>query len=195
MVIPPGRGVVSARLGAVHRLVPCLTALVCAAVLAGCGGNGEETAPGPTLPQGLAADLADRSDAIAASYAGGDVCGAAGQADDLLAAVLAAIDEGRVPPEFQESLTGTANKLVNEINCTEAPATTEEEAPPDCSALEEEKRALEEAKKDKEDKEDKGKTEGRDRRIDEQIKALEQEIKACEQGEGEEGDGDEGDGE
>ncbi|MGH3092127.1 MAG: hypothetical protein ACRDOG_07345, partial [Gaiellaceae bacterium] len=110
-----------------HRLVPCLTALVCAAVLAGCGGDGEETAPGPTLPQGLATDLADRSDAIADSYAGGDVCGAAGQADDLLAAVLAAIEEGRVPAEFQESLTGTANKLVNEINCAEeAPATTEE---------------------------------------------------------------------
>ena len=172
-----------------HRLVPCLTALVCAAVLAGCGGNGEETAPGPTLPQGLASDLADRSEAIADAYAGGDVCGAAGQADDLLAAVLAAIDEGRVPAEFQESLTGTANKLVNEINCTEAPAATEEEAPPDCSALVEEKDALEEAKKDKKDN---GKAMGHDRRIDEQIKALEQEIEACQQGEGEHGD--EGDG-
>lgn len=169
-----------------HRLVPCLTALVCAAVLAGCGGNGEETAPGPTLPQGLASDLADRSDAIADSYAGGDVCGAAGQADDLLAAVLAAIDEGRVPAEFQESLTGTANKLVNEINCAEeAPATTEAE--PDCSALVEEKDALEEAKKDK-----KGKGKGTKRQLDEQIKALEQEIEACQQGEGD--DGDEGDG-
>jgi hypothetical protein len=172
----------------VHRLVPCLTALVCAAVLAGCGGNGEETAPGPTLPQGLASDLADRSDAIADAYASGDVCGAAGQADDLLAAVLAAIEEGRVPAEFQESLTGTANKLVNEINCAEeAPATTDEEAQPDCSALVEEKDALEEAKKDT-----KGK--GRKRQLDEQIKALEQEIEACQQGEGEgEGD-DEGDG-
>jgi hypothetical protein len=173
----------------VHRLVPCLTALVCAAVLAGCGGNGEETPPGPTLPQGLASDLADRSDTIADSYAGGDVCSAAGQADDLLAAVLAAIDEGRVPAEFQESLTGTANKLVNEINCTEeAPATTEAE-PSDCSALVEEKDALEEAKKDK-----KGKGKGREGQLDEQIKALEQEIEACQQGEGEDGDGDEGDG-
>jgi hypothetical protein len=174
----------------VHRLVPCLTALVCAAVLAGCGGNGEETAPGPTLPQGLAADLADRSDAIANSYAGGDVCGAAGQADDLLAAVLAAIDEGRVPAEFQESLTGTANKLVNEINCSEAPATTEEEAPTDCSALEAQRDALEAEKKDT-----KGK--GKKRHLDEQIKALEQELEACQQAEGEEGngDGDEGDGE
>jgi hypothetical protein len=174
----------------VHRLVPCLTALVCAAVLAGCGGEGEETAPGPTLPRGLASDLADRSDAIADAFATGDVCGAAGQADDLLAAVLAAIEEGRVPAEFQESLTGTANKLVNEINCTEEPpATTEAEAPPDCSALVEEKDALEEAKKDT-----KGK--GRKRHLDEQIKALEQEIEACQQGEGEgEGDdGDEGDG-
>lgn len=178
-----------------HRLVPCLTALVCAAVLAGCGGNGEETAQGPTLPQGLATDLADRSDAIADSYASGDVCGAAGQADDLLATVLAAIDEGRVPAEFQESLTGTANKLVNEINCTEeAPATTEEEAPQDCSALVEEKDALEEAKKDEKDKKGKGKAKGRDGRIDEQIKALEREIEACQQAEGEGDDGDEGDG-
>ncbi|MGH3030454.1 MAG: hypothetical protein ACRDNE_06755 [Gaiellaceae bacterium] len=173
-----------------HRLVPCLTALVCAAVLAGCGGDGEETAPGPTLPRGLASDLAAQSDAIADAYGAGDVCGAAGQADDLLDAVLVAIQEGRVPAEFQESLTGTANKLVDEIDCPEAdqppPPPEEEEEQPDCSALVEERDALEEEKKDT-----KGK--GRERKLEEQIKALEEDIEACQQGEPEGGDGDEGD--
>ena len=177
-----------------HRLVPCLTALVCAAVLAGCGGDGEEAPPGPTLPRGLASDLAAQSDAVADAYAAGDVCGAAGQADDLLDAVLVSIQEGRVPAEFQEPLTATANKLVNEINCAEeAPAPTEEEQPdaPGCDDLEAQKQALEEEKKDKNGK---GKAKGRDRQLDEQIKALEQEIEECQQGEGEGGDDDEGDG-
>jgi hypothetical protein len=179
--------VVSARLGAVHRLVPCLTALVCAAVLAGCGGGDEEAPPGATLPRGLASDLAAQSDAIADAYAADDVCGAAGQADDLLDAVLAAIQEGRVPAEFQESLTGTANKLVNEINCAEEAPPPEEEEEADeeaseCEDLGAQKQALEEEKE-----ETRGK--GRQRQLEEEIAALEEEIAACEEGEG--GDDDE----
>ncbi len=185
---PPGRGAVSATLGAVHRLVPCLTALVCAAVLAGCGGGDQEAAPGPTLPRELASDLAAQSDAIADAYAADDVCGAAGQADDLLDAVLAAIQEGRVPAEFQESLTSTANKLVNEINCAEeAPPPEEEEADEEaseCEDLEAQRQALEEEKE-----ETKGK--GRQRQLEEEIAALEEEIAACEEGEGGDDDDDE----
>lgn len=160
-----------------HRFVPCLTALVCAAVLGGCGGNGEESAP-PTLPRGLASDLASRSDAIADAYAAGDVCGAARQADDLLDAVNAAVQEGRAPAEFQEPLTPTANELVNEINCPEEDS--------DCDELVEQKDALEEEKKDT-----KGK--GRDRELDEQIKTLEEQIEACQEGGDKGGDDEEDD--
>jgi len=155
------------------------------AVLGGCGGSGDESAP-PTLPRELASDLASRSDAIADSYAAGDVCGAARQADDLLGAVNAAIQEGGLPTEFREPLTATANELVNDINCPE-----EESTPPpreegsDCDELVEQKDALEEEKK-----ETKGK--GRARELDEQIKALEEQIEACQEGR-DEGGGEEED--
>jgi hypothetical protein len=140
--------------------------LVCATVRVGCGGKGEESAPEPTLPRGLASDLASRSDAIADAYAAGDVCGAARQADELLDAVNAAIQEGRVPAELQEPLTATTTELVNEINCPEEDS--------GCDELVEQKDVLEEEKKDT-----KGK--GRDRELDEQIKALEAQIEACQE--------------
>ena len=166
-----------------HRLAGCLTALLSAAVLAGCGSDGEESAPGPTLPSGLASDLASWSDAIADAHAAGDVCGAARRADDLLDAVIAAIEDGRVPAEFQEPLTATANELVNEINCPEqSPAPPGEES--DCGGLVEEKDALEEEKKD---------TEDRDRELEERIKALEEQIEACQEAGDERGDDEEED--
>jgi hypothetical protein len=99
----------------VHRLALSLAAALCAVLLAGCGGD--EPAPGPTLPRGLAADLAAQSDTIAETLASGNTCDAAQQADVLLDDVVAAIQAGRVPAAFQESLTATANKLVDQINC------------------------------------------------------------------------------
>jgi hypothetical protein len=180
--------VVSARLERVHRLVPYLTMLVCAALLVGCGGVDGESAPEPTLPRGLAADLAAQSDAIAEAYAAGDECGAAHGADALLDGVLLAIEEGRVPGVFQESLTATANKLVDRINCPEEAPPPEEDQGADCDELEAQKQALEEGK---EDKKGKGKAKGRDRAFEEQIEALEQEIEACK--EDVEGEGDEED--
>ena len=173
----------SARLEPVPRLGPGLAALVCATLLAGCGGDGDETAPGPTLPSALASDLAARSDAIAEAYTSGDVCGAAGQADDLLDQVLLASEEGRVPGAFKESLTATASKLVNEINCPEAPPPPLEEEEPTCDELEEQKKALEDERKN----EEKGKGKGRERQRDEQIAELEQQIEDCREG----ADGDE----
>jgi hypothetical protein len=155
--------------------VPCLAALACAAVLGGCGGNGEESAP-PTLPSGLASDLASRSDAIADAYAAGDVCGAARQADELLGAVNAAIKKGRVPMAFRQPLTATANELVNEINCPEEGPTPPRDEDSDCDELVEQKDALEEERK-----ETKGKAKGRHRELDEQINALEEQIEACQE--------------
>lgn len=98
--------------------------LLCALVLAGCGGGDEQAAPEPEIPSGLAQDLAGQADAIAAAYQAGDVCGAAQQADDLNQAVIDAINGGKIPAQFQETLQATANKLVDTINC---PAPEEEE--------------------------------------------------------------------
>jgi hypothetical protein len=120
--------------------LPCVLVLVAAITAAGCGGDGgsaAETTPArPTLSRAVADDLAGRSDAVADALDAGDVCTAAQRADALLAAVLAAINEGRVPREFQEDLTARANELVNTVNCPPppAPTTTEEDDDEDDAA-------------------------------------------------------------
>jgi hypothetical protein len=96
------------------------------AALAGsaCGGSDQRSAEEPSLPRALASDLADTSEAIAAALDAGDVCGAAGLADELKNAVDAAVASGQVPPEFESELEGTALELQNGVNC---PAEPEEE--------------------------------------------------------------------
>jgi hypothetical protein len=150
----------------VYRVALWLTLLGLLAV-AGCGGN-EESASPQGIPRSVAERLADQADAIAEAYDGGDVCGAARQADDLLAAATQAVEAGRIPTELQGSLTETAQKLQDDINCPE-PTTT---AAQDCGQLEEERQALEEQANDT-----KGK--GKKRKLDEQIKQLDELIKAC----------------
>jgi hypothetical protein len=161
----------------VSRIVLWLT-LLCALVLAGCGESGETAPQAPAIPRALAQDLAGQADTIAATYEGGDVCGAAQRADELLASVTSAVADGRIPAELEDSLTATANDLVNEINCPE-PTTTEEQL--DCDQLEEQKKALEEEKKDV-----KGK--GKERQLEDQIDELEQQIEDCRAQQGEGGD-------
>ena len=157
------------------RLAPWLAASACALALAGCGG-GDEAAP-PTLPTGVADGLATQSESVAETLAAGDTCGAAQEADELVAAVEAAIASSEVPVAFRASLRETAVELQNEINCP-PPA---EDQQPDCDALDEEKKALEEELKDT-----KGK--GRKRKLEEQIQALEEQIQACRDSHGEEQD-------
>lgn len=95
--------------------------------LAGCGGDGASNdSSKPALNAGVASRLADASDAVAESLDQGDVCTAAGLADDLHDAVVEAINKGEVPPEFQEELSSRANELVNEVNCP-PPTTTDED--------------------------------------------------------------------
>lgn len=163
-----------------NRVAP-LFVVALALVLSACGGeSGAETSTAPALPAGVAQDLADQADAIAASYESGDECTAAEQADSLNDSVIDAINAGKVPPELQESLQATANKLVNEINCP-PPAPTTEEQPQDCAALEEQKQALE-------DEKDATESKGQEKQLEKQIEALDEQIKACEDG-GEEGEG------
>jgi hypothetical protein len=112
----------------------------------GCGGE-EESPPRPMIAAQAAERLAQRSEQIAATLDAGDVCTAAGLADDLLDETKAAINAGQVPARFQEDLTARANELVNTINCPPPPEEEEEEEDKDKD-------------KDKEKDKDKDKGEG-----------------------------------
>jgi hypothetical protein len=97
-------------------------------LLAGaCGGGGDFAPPPRAIEPATAERLAATSDSIADLIDAGDVCGAAGRADDLLAQVTEAINAGAVPARFQEQLTSKANELVNEVNCPPPPTETDDE--------------------------------------------------------------------
>jgi hypothetical protein len=148
-----------------------LAAALSALVLAGCGGGVDPEPQAPALPRSLAQDLAAQADQIAETFAAGDVCGAAGQADDLKDAATAAVDAGRIPAAMRQELLATVEVLVNEINCPppEPPPAEEED---ECEELEQQKKALDEQIKETEDEDEK-------QALEEQKKALEEEIKAC----------------
>lgn len=98
-------------------------------MVAGCGGGGGDggdavSPPGPAIERTTAEQLASTSDAIADALDAGDVCGAAGLADQLNDEVIEAINAGRIPSAYMEDLQARANELVNTVNC---PRTTEED--------------------------------------------------------------------
>ena len=108
------------------RFATWLAAAGCALTLAGCGGGSEQTSSEPVIPAPVADDLAGQSEAIAASLEGGDVCGAAQQADDLNKAVNDAVAKGQIPSALQRELQNVVSELVNNVNCEE-PAEEEDE--------------------------------------------------------------------
>ena len=104
-----------------------LIALGAALATASCGGSSQSLADEPRLPRAIASDLAEKSEAIAAALDAGNACGAANLADELEDAVDAAVAAGRIPPEFQGELEGTAVELQNGINCTQKPEEDKDE--------------------------------------------------------------------
>ena len=78
------------------------------------------------LPAGLAADLAARSDTVAARLEEQDACGARGEARRLRSEAIAAVNAGRVPGAFQEELLASVNALVESIQCVPAPPADDE---------------------------------------------------------------------
>lgn len=109
------------------RFATWLAAAGCALALAGCGGGGSEVTPSePAIPAPVADDLASQSDAIAASLEGGDVCGAAEQADGLNASVNNAVQNGQIPRALQGELQKVVTELVNTVNCEEPKEEDEE---------------------------------------------------------------------
>jgi hypothetical protein len=109
---------------------PSLLALAALLLAAGCGGGDDNAPPPPrsAIDRAVAEQLAETSDSIADSLDGGDVCRAAGLADDLNSEVSAAIAAGKVPRRFQDDLQARATELVNTVNCARtAPTTTEQQ--------------------------------------------------------------------
>ena len=90
-----------------------------ALVLAGCGGGEERrAAPQPKLPREVATQLAERGDLVAAALDNGDDCRALAEAGRLQQEAIQAINDRRVPGEFQEHLVAAASELVSRIECT-----------------------------------------------------------------------------
>jgi hypothetical protein len=108
------------------RFATWLAAAGCALALAGCGGGSEVTPSEPAIPAPVADDLASQSDAIAASLEGGDVCGAAQQADALNDSVNNAVQNGQIPRVLQGELQKVVAELVNTVNCEEPKEEDEE---------------------------------------------------------------------
>ena len=98
-------------------------------IAGGCGGGGESAPPPsrPAIDRTVAEQLAATSDSIADSIDQGDVCHAAGLADDLKAQVDEAVAAGKVPRAFQDDLRARATELVNTVNCPPPVQTTTEQ--------------------------------------------------------------------
>jgi hypothetical protein len=99
-----------------------ITGAVVAAMLAAAAGCGGHTRVGqrpqqPRLPRALAADLAGRSDLVAARLDAGDACGALAAAKDLQRRAVDAINAHEVPGPLQEPLAGAAASLTVKIRC------------------------------------------------------------------------------
>ena len=138
-----------------RRLAAPLAALACVASLAGCGGGGaepERRAEPPKIPSGLANELAERSDAVAAKLEAGDTCGAAVEADVLEDRVEALIAAGDIPQRYRAELRSEAVWLQDKVNCPDPPA------PP--APEEDEDDEGDDKGKDKEEDKGKGKDEG-----------------------------------
>lgn len=141
---------------------PALLAVV--ALAAGCGGSGGDGGTEqavPRLPAAVALDLAERTDLVADALAAGDDCGADVHAERLRADVLAAVNDGRVPPAYQEELVGSANGLAEQIECRTAepppPPPAAETGPATTAATTtEEQQPAEQPKEDQEADEDQG---------------------------------------
>jgi hypothetical protein len=108
------------------RTLLALIALGAVLALTACGGSDQISAETPRLPRALANELADLSEQVAAALDAGDVCGAAGLADELESAVETAVAEGDVPPELRPELEAAAVELQNGINCPPEPEEEEQ---------------------------------------------------------------------
>jgi hypothetical protein len=73
------------------------------------------------LPRPLAEQLAAQSESVADALEAGDTEAAKANAEKLRNDVIAAVNEGRVPAEFQEELTTAVNVLAEDVAAMEPP--------------------------------------------------------------------------
>lgn len=107
----------------------------------------------------MASELAQRSDAVAAQLDGGDPCGALAEAQSLQQETIAAINEGRVPPRYQEELSSAVAALAASIACEPPPPPAPAD---DDDEDEKDEKEKDEKDDDKDDDEDgKGKKKGK----------------------------------
>jgi hypothetical protein len=83
--------------------------------LAGCGGGG------PAIDRAIATELARQADAVASAS---NPCTARSRARTLQRQTIAAINAGRIPAAYQETLQARVNELAAtfELRCLPAPA-------------------------------------------------------------------------
>jgi hypothetical protein len=93
-----------------------------AAVLAGCGSHAAQPQPvQPKLPRALAQAWVQQTNAIAASLAENDGCGAQTRVAALQQEMVAAVNAHRIPRRLLEPLSSGVNDLAAQISCTPPP--------------------------------------------------------------------------
>ncbi len=105
-----------------------VTAFSCALLLAGCGGDANQTKPSPRpprIPVDVAQRLAAEADLIASAQPGS--CAARAAAARLQAEALQAIQSHRMPPRYQEPLMSAANGLVARLSVCAEPTRKDDE--------------------------------------------------------------------
>jgi hypothetical protein len=104
---------------------PSLALVLGVLVLGGCGGSG-----GPAIEHDLAVELANQADAIASASG---PCAARTHARILQRQTIAAVNAGRIPAAYQETLTSRVNEIVAtlQLRClpTPSPAAAASTAP------------------------------------------------------------------
>jgi hypothetical protein len=105
--------------GNLKAVALAITLAMASLALAACGSDGGEadTPTKPPVPATTANRLASLSDEVAADLEDGETCTAAGEADDLLAAV----QDADLPASISSGVESAAQSLVNEVNCPPPP--------------------------------------------------------------------------
>jgi hypothetical protein len=112
--------------GNLKAVAPAITLAVATLALAACGSDGgADTATKPAVPAATANRLASLSDQVASDLDAGETCTAAGDADDLLAAV----QDAQLPAGISSGVESAAQSLVNEVNCPPPPPPEPEPKP------------------------------------------------------------------
>ncbi len=160
-----------------------IVAVATSLALTGCGGDsGADRTQAPVLPAAVGDDLAEHAAAVAQRLEAGDTCGAAHEADRLNETLRRAIADGHVADELRAKIQPPVQRLVNEVNCEEAPPPEEaqEEGSISCDELEAEKTRLDEEKDAlKETVEDEEERKAREQELEEEKKRVEEQLKEC----------------